>query len=47
MKGISVEARISIITLGVSDLNRSVVFYRDGLALPTTYKAGEALLSSS
>jgi catechol 2,3-dioxygenase-like lactoylglutathione lyase family enzyme len=28
------EPRISIITLGVSDLERSIVFYRDGLGLP-------------
>ena len=28
------EPRISIITLGVSDLTRSVEFYRDGLGLP-------------
>ena len=28
------EARISIITLGVSDLERSRRFYRDGLGLP-------------
>lgn len=28
------EPRISIITLGVSDLNRSIEFYRDGLKLP-------------
>ena len=28
------EPRISIITLGVSDLARSVQFYRDGLGLP-------------
>ena len=28
------EPRISIITLGVSDLRRSVEFYRDGLGLP-------------
>jgi len=28
------EPRISIITLGVSDLDRSVRFYRDGLGLP-------------
>jgi uncharacterized protein len=32
------EPRISIITLGVSDLERSVKFYRDGLGLPTDYK---------
>lgn len=37
------EPRISIITLGVSDLRRSVVFYRDGLGLPTTYKEGEGI----
>jgi uncharacterized protein len=29
------DARISLITLGVSDLERSVAFYRDGLHLPT------------
>jgi catechol 2,3-dioxygenase-like lactoylglutathione lyase family enzyme len=34
---------ISIITLGVSDLDRSVKFYRDGLGLPTTYKPGEGI----
>ena len=28
------EPRISIITLGVTDLTRSVAFYRDGLGLP-------------
>jgi catechol 2,3-dioxygenase-like lactoylglutathione lyase family enzyme len=37
------EPRISIITLGVSDLERSVKFYRDGLGLPTTYKEGEGI----
>jgi uncharacterized glyoxalase superfamily protein PhnB len=35
------DPRISIITLGVFDLNWSVIFYRDGLHLPTTYKDGE------
>ncbi len=30
------EPRISIITLGVSDLERSLTFYRDGLGFPTT-----------
>ncbi len=29
------EPRISLITLGVSDLARSTEFYRDGLCLPT------------
>jgi len=28
------EARISLITLGVTDLERSIAFYRDGLHLP-------------
>jgi catechol 2,3-dioxygenase-like lactoylglutathione lyase family enzyme len=28
------EARISIITLGVDDLGRAIHFYRDGLGLP-------------
>jgi uncharacterized protein len=37
------EPRISIITLGVSDLQRSVKFYRDGLKLPTNYKEGEGI----
>lgn len=37
------EPRISIITLGVSDLKRSVVFYRDGLGLPTDYKDGQGI----
>ena len=29
------EARITLITLGVADLERAVAFYRDGLGLPT------------
>ncbi|HYX50128.1 MAG TPA: VOC family protein [Ktedonobacteraceae bacterium] len=29
------EANISIITLGVDDLEKSLAFYRDGLGLPT------------
>jgi len=37
------EPRISIITLGVADLGRAIVFYRDGLGLPTTYKEGEGI----
>ncbi len=37
------EPRISIITLGVEDLNRSIAFYRDGLGLPTNYKDGEGI----
>lgn len=34
------EPRISIITLGVADLARSVRFYRDGLGFPTRYADG-------
>jgi catechol 2,3-dioxygenase-like lactoylglutathione lyase family enzyme len=30
------EPRISIVTLGVKDLDQSLRFYRDGLGLPTT-----------
>lgn len=30
------EPRISIITLGVSDLEKSYTFYKEGLGLPTT-----------
>jgi hypothetical protein len=37
------KAYMSIITLGVSDLERSIRFYRDGLSLPTTYKDGEGI----
>jgi catechol 2,3-dioxygenase-like lactoylglutathione lyase family enzyme len=29
------KARLSVLTLGVDDLERSVSFYRDGLGLPT------------
>ncbi len=29
------KPRIKVITLGVSDLERSLAFYRDGLDLPT------------
>jgi catechol 2,3-dioxygenase-like lactoylglutathione lyase family enzyme len=32
------EPRISIVTLGVADLERSVKFYRDGLNLPLVHE---------
>ena len=32
---LDMEPRISLITLGVSDLERAVAFYRDGLGWPT------------
>ena len=38
MKAKPLEARISVITLGVSDLTRSIRFYRDGLRFPTSAK---------
>ena len=38
------ESRISIITLGVSDLERSLRFYRDGLGLPTTWAADKGIV---
>ena len=38
------EPRISIITLGVKDLERSLLFYRDGLGLPTTSKPDQAIV---
>lgn len=37
------DPRISIITIGVSDLERSVKFYRDGLRMPTNYKESEGI----
>jgi uncharacterized protein len=38
------EPRISIVTLGVKDLERSLRFYRDGLGLPTTRKAEQGIV---
>ncbi|QJE98971.1 VOC family protein [Luteolibacter luteus] len=35
------DPRITLLTLGVADLPRSVAFYRDGLGWPTNYKDGE------
>lgn len=35
------ESRISIITLGVSDLDRSIRFYRDGLGFRTKANEGD------
>ena len=37
------EPRISIITLGVDDLQRSVEFYRDGLGLPLVDENTESI----
>ena len=38
------QPRISVITLGVADLERSLRFYRDGLGLPTTRTADEGIV---
>jgi catechol 2,3-dioxygenase-like lactoylglutathione lyase family enzyme len=35
------KPRIKVLTLGVSDLQRSLAFYRDGLGLPTDGVVGE------
>ncbi len=35
------QPRITVITLGVDDLERAVTFYRDGLGLPTEGIVGE------
>lgn len=37
------EPRITVLTLGVSDLHRSVQFYRDGLGFPTVGIEGNDL----
>lgn len=41
------KPRISLITLGVDDLERSVAFYRDGLGLPTEGIVGKELESGA
>ncbi len=38
------EPRISLITLGVKDLEASLRFYRDGLGLPTTWGADKGVV---
>jgi catechol 2,3-dioxygenase-like lactoylglutathione lyase family enzyme len=38
------EPRISIITLGVTDLERSYRFYHEGLGFPTTRKPEEGII---
>lgn len=38
------EPRISIITLGVADLERSLCFYRDGLGFPTSRTAEQGII---
>lgn len=38
------EPRISIITLGVTDLNRSLEFYHEGLGFPTSGTSDSAII---
>ena len=38
------EPRISLITLGVADLERSLAFYRDGLGLPVRAESSSAIV---
>jgi catechol 2,3-dioxygenase-like lactoylglutathione lyase family enzyme len=38
------EPRITIVTLGVRDLEKSLRFYRDGLGFPTTRKAEQGIV---
>ena len=38
------EPRISIVTLGVQDLETSLQFYRDGLGFPTTRSADQGII---
>ena len=37
------EPRITVITLGVADMDRSVRFYRDGLGFPSSAKEGDLI----
>src|SRR5918997_3685112 len=37
----AVEPRVSLLTLGVSDLERAVAFYRDGLGWPKSDAGGD------
>lgn len=43
MSALFMEPRISIITLGVANVDRSINFYRDGLGFRTTAKAGDPI----
>lgn len=38
------ESRISLITLGVENLERSLKFYRDGLGFPTTWTPDKGVI---
>lgn len=38
------EPRISLVTLGVDDLERSLRFYRDGLGFPTTWSTERGVI---
>ena len=39
------KSKISLVTLGVNDLNKSITFYRDGLGFTThSYKEGDEVV---
>lgn len=38
------EPRVSLITLGVKDLQRSLEFYRDGLGIPTSFNGDQGVI---
>jgi uncharacterized protein len=40
-RGTAIEPRITVLTLGVDDLERSLAFYRDGLGLPSRGIVGQ------
>lgn len=40
----SIEPRISLITLGVQDLERSLKFYQEGLGFPTTWAPDKGVI---
>jgi catechol 2,3-dioxygenase-like lactoylglutathione lyase family enzyme len=44
MLTVRMEPRVSIITLGVEDLNRSLRFYQDGLGFPTTRSPEDGII---
>lgn len=39
-----IQPRITLITLGVDDLHRALLFYRDGLGFPTTWNGDRGVV---
>lgn len=44
LNSLAMEPRISIITLGVADIDRALRFYHEGLSLPTAAKPGDGIV---